>query len=85
MFEKDICRSVQEDDKGLNELSRRDSARWSGIPCPAILGEAAHPTPQSQQSVPEEDPSLDEMSKAVEDVVATLVFLYQHSSVLSSS
>jgi hypothetical protein len=74
MLEEHIAQAIQKNAQALDELGRWDRAcQGSHVPRPAILGKAAHPPAQSQESIPKENASLDEMSKAVEDVVATLI------------
>ncbi len=80
MFEKDVRCAIEPNDKGLDKFGGRDGgfplanliAGRFDIPCPAKLGKAPHPTSKGEQSVPEEDATLDKMRETVENVVSTL-------------
>lgn len=80
MFEEDICRAIEEDEEGLDEfcgghsrLRRPDHARGrSQIPSPAEFGKTAHPTTEREEPVPKEDPALDRVCEAAEDLIPAL-------------
>lgn len=60
----------------------------SNIPRPAVFGEAAHPTVEGDEAIPEEDTTLDVMRKAVEDIAAfknLSIFPSQHVLLKSGS
>lgn len=80
MFKKGVARTIDKDHKGLDKLARGDLslpsadsiARWLHVPGPAKIRPAAHPPSERQETVPEENPALDEVRKPVEDLVAPL-------------
>lgn len=88
MFQEDIRRAIEADDRGFGKFGRghgsfpgpcrlgsavtSTSSRFD-IPCPAQLSKTTHPTAQRQEAVPEEDAALDAMGQAVEDIVSTLI------------
>lgn len=80
MFQKDVGCAVEEDDERLDKFRRGhgslpaadNSGRRANIPCPAHLGEAAHPSSQGEETIPEEYSALDGMRKPIEDIATAL-------------
>lgn len=80
VFEESIACAVGENHKRLGKLARRnlglppahDVAGRLYIPGPAKVGPAAHPPSERQDAVPEENPTLDEVRNAVENLIASL-------------
>lgn len=80
VLEEDVGSSVDENEERFRELGG-NPPRFAGtnqgrggfdVPRPTQIRETAHPSAEGQQSVPEEDAALDEMSQATKNVLATL-------------
>lgn len=80
MLKEDVACTVQEDHERFSELASgnarlplaNDGAWGLDVPGPSKVRPTAHPSTQCQKTVPEENSALDEVSKAVEDVVTSL-------------
>jgi len=80
MFEEHVGTAVEPDHEGLDEFSRWHAgfplanlaAGRLLVPAPPHVGKTPHPTSQGEQSIPEEDSSLDKVGQTIEDVFTTL-------------
>jgi len=80
VFQEDVGDTVCENHTRLGELATGNVGLPFGhngrlrlqVPGPTQVGPAAHPTTESEQTVPEEDASLDEVGESVEDFMASL-------------
>jgi hypothetical protein len=80
VLQEDIAGTVQPNDEGLGEFSRRHPGAPLAnlglarlyLPCPTPSREAAHPAAKGEQSIPKEYAAFDEVSESVEDISAML-------------
>ena len=73
MLQKDIRGSVKENEKALYEFGGWFLRLvWFDVPCPSDVGEAACPSAKSQDSIPEENSTLDPMRKPTENLRSDL-------------
>lgn len=76
MLQEYICRAIEENEETFHKFSswgKPSVIMRFDIPRPTNLGEAACPSTKSQDSIPEENSTLDEVCKTAKNLS---VFLY---------